>query len=263
MYVNGVPFDAARKTNGDLNPVAGVLHRTYGRWPGDYSVGKNAPNGTSFHFLVGKEEGQWVQFADTLRKCGHAPGANSTAIAIEFTGRNEEPLTDWQSRAGSWIIAATSDAHGIAREYYNGPRRPCTAGWTTHASVLGSDHSDTVTRQDWDAMAARWAPAPAPEPPKGDGALPPNKLAPLYPFAEAARGKPVLQAGSSGVFVSEVQNALNVIAGQPVVSVDGDFGPATEAWVKMFQQSRGLSVDGVVGFETWVHLLVELFAKVQ
>ena len=33
--------------------------------------------------------------------------------------------------------------------------------------------------------------------------------------------------------------------------IDGRFGPNTEAAVKVLQQQRGLTVDGVVGRQTW------------
>jgi peptidoglycan hydrolase-like protein with peptidoglycan-binding domain len=33
--------------------------------------------------------------------------------------------------------------------------------------------------------------------------------------------------------------------------VDGRFGPKTEAVVKVLQQSYGITVDGVVGHQTW------------
>ena len=34
-------------------------------------------------------------------------------------------------------------------------------------------------------------------------------------------------------------------------SVDGDFGPKTEAAVKAYQQDRAVHVDGIVGDQTW------------
>ena len=49
--------------------------------------------------------------------------------------------------------------------------------------------------------------------------------------------------------VRELQQAL-ASAGYDPGSVDGTFGPRTEAAVTAFQQDNGLSADGVVGPET-------------
>jgi len=39
-----------------------------------------------------------------------------------------------------------------------------------------------------------------------------------------------------------------------MLSVDHDFGPTTEAMVKVFQRDHGLTIDGVVGQKTWAAL---------
>lgn len=41
------------------------------------------------------------------------------------------------------------------------------------------------------------------------------------------------------------------------VTVDGIFGPNTEAAVKAFQQSKNLAADGIVGPQTWPKLVVQ------
>lgn len=66
----------------------------------------------------------------------------------------------------------------------------------------------------------------------------------------SAGSQPALQNGSSGADVSRLQRSLTAALGQSVV-IDGDFGPATEEAVRSYQTSRNLTVDGIVGAETW------------
>ena len=54
----------------------------------------------------------------------------------------------------------------------------------------------------------------------------------------------VVREGDSGVFVKQVQSVVGV-------SVDGAFGPLTEAAVKSWQSANGLTADGVIGPATW------------
>lgn len=65
-----------------------------------------------------------------------------------------------------------------------------------------------------------------------------------------------LRIGSSGIDVSEIQKELNAIAInypniKPIYPVDGIFGSATDAAVRVFQRQFSLTADGVVGKATW------------
>jgi peptidoglycan hydrolase-like protein with peptidoglycan-binding domain len=66
---------------------------------------------------------------------------------------------------------------------------------------------------------------------------------------------PTLQGGSTGPVVTSLQNLLtNGAPGQWVTTplgVDGIFGPNTQASVEAFQAWGGVTVDGIVGDETW------------
>ncbi|TCP88933.1 putative chitinase [Rhizobium sp. PP-CC-2G-626] len=59
----------------------------------------------------------------------------------------------------------------------------------------------------------------------------------------------ILRRGSKGSAVDQLQRGL-AAAGFYLLTIDGDFGPGTEAAVKLLQRSRGLLVDGVVGEKT-------------
>lgn len=58
-----------------------------------------------------------------------------------------------------------------------------------------------------------------------------------------------LKQGSKGSEVKELQTLLNNNGAK--LSVDGVFGPKTFAAVKSYQKANGLSVDGIVGNNTW------------
>lgn len=67
------------------------------------------------------------------------------------------------------------------------------------------------------------------------------------------KAKPVLQKGSRGEEVRELQQRLNA-SGYSCGKVDGIFGQKTLEAVTAFQADRGLAVDGIVGAKTWNEL---------
>jgi len=65
---------------------------------------------------------------------------------------------------------------------------------------------------------------------------------------------PVLGNGSSGGAVEALQMLLNC-NGYSCGTVDGEFGPKTDAAVEKFQKAKGLKQDGIVGVNTWPAIL--------
>ena len=70
---------------------------------------------------------------------------------------------------------------------------------------------------------------------------------------------PVLKKGTAPgtgpTVVEHLQFMLNERGGSPHLIVDGVFGPVTEASVKHYQKNENLTVDGIVGKQTWTSLL--------
>lgn len=114
------------------------------------------------------------------------------------------------------------------------------------------------------------------EAPHGDygGWLPTNAGYPSEPIVAPPTPKPAdwmttimdrlptLQQGmkdpvSGQYFVRRLQAFLHDVVGAAVgaVGVDGDFGPVTLGAVKSFQQTRHLTVDGIVGPKTWSYVI--------
>jgi peptidoglycan hydrolase-like protein with peptidoglycan-binding domain len=88
------------------------------------------------------------------------------------------------------------------------------------------------------------------------GLTPDGVVGPLTWAALPDGGRmPVLQEGSSGPVVSSLQtiltNGADQWGGVTPQGIDGIFGPHTRAAVEAFQGWGGVTVDGIVGDQTW------------
>ncbi len=64
------------------------------------------------------------------------------------------------------------------------------------------------------------------------------------PATEGAIGRPTLRRGATGPLVRIIQSKCRV-------AIDGQFGPGTEAAVRIFQRAHQMVPDGIVGPKTW------------
>lgn len=62
---------------------------------------------------------------------------------------------------------------------------------------------------------------------------------------------PTLRRGSEGRDVRRLQRLFVMMKTLDVGDIDGIFGPRTEHAVRDFQRDKGLTVDGIVGPQTW------------
>jgi len=65
--------------------------------------------------------------------------------------------------------------------------------------------------------------------------------------------RPILSIGSEGKAVAELQAALKLL-GYYTGAVDGIYAESTANAVSVFQQTAGITVDGITGPTTWEHL---------
>jgi D-alanyl-D-alanine carboxypeptidase (penicillin-binding protein 5/6) len=78
----------------------------------------------------------------------------------------------------------------------------------------------------------------------------------VYDYFEGSTPEPAsqpteLKKGAEGQVVQALQRTLNAHAApSPNLSVDGDFGPATESAVKAFQEAKKLAATGIANAET-------------
>ncbi|OBF77105.1 peptidoglycan-binding protein [Mycolicibacterium fortuitum] len=128
----------------------------------------------------------------------------------------------------------------------------------------GGGHHDPGVNFPWDELIRRVkaflaGAAPAPLPPVVP--VGPGGGAPVNPSTSGYFGG-LLYMGSKGPQVAELQRRLKAAyasyAGH--LPVDGDFGPLTDAAVRIFQSRSGLVADGIVGPQTAAALKLKAVA---
>lgn len=86
------------------------------------------------------------------------------------------------------------------------------------------------------------------------GDTPKPDVKPPVPNPSPVAKLPVLGRGDSGQVVKRLQIKLAVLGFTEVGAADGDFGPKTDMAVRNFQRKKGLTVDGIVGPNTYSKL---------
>lgn len=118
---------------------------------------------------------------------------------------------------------------------------PTEAQWIIDHTV---DIAEAICRGLCKHYDVTYASVSAPEP------------APVVKTVECSIKLPVLKKGSQGASVKALQHLLignGCSCGSS--GADGDFGSATDAAVRSFQKSKGITVDGIAGVDTWSKLL--------
>ena len=232
---------------GDMGKVFGVLcHHTVGPRNGNMPSlntlingrGGNSPlpgplsqlglgrDGTYFVIAAGRAihagRGKWQDVVNG--------NSNFIGIEAENTGlANDSPWPEVQMDAYRRGVAAILKHIGKSADF--------CAGHKEYALPKGRKPDPgfdmNVFRTAVSAILNGSAPAPV---------LIPPAEPPAQPGKPA--GRPTLRRGAKGDLVKQIQARVGVI-------VEGNFGPKTEAGVRAFQRSHGLTPDGIVGPKTW------------
>ncbi|MFI6550283.1 peptidoglycan-binding protein [Streptomyces prunicolor] len=86
---------------------------------------------------------------------------------------------------------------------------------------------------------------------------PPAGTAPKGPATSCdyTSSRPTIKNGSSGAAVRQAQCYLNLSMTGDTIPEDGNFGPVTEVATRRFQTCANITVDGLIGPETWSYLI--------
>jgi LysM repeat protein len=158
-------------------------------------------------------------------------------IIKEKTAPPPAPTSPVEPVSKNYVVKAGDTLYSIAKRFV-----------TTVADLMRINKLNDALIKPGQELATSDAPVEAPVPPPAPAPtpIPPGTL----PYV-----LPLLRLGSVGDTVARLQSELNrVFPAYSALSVDGDFGPATERVVKEFQRRAGLTADGVVGPVTWDHL---------
>ncbi len=255
-----------------VNPDDGVLGRNqYGNhWNRELKSGNKC-----VHAFIGKVADGTVRIYQTLpwdHRCwgvgsGKKGSHNNTHIQFEIC---EDGLTDEKYYREAFNLAKELCAF-LCREFNIDPAN-VIGHYESAAAGYGSNHGDPRNWQKkfGDSMDnfrndVRMLLNGAESPPDVAVSKPVQNSAGEAETAEKGQNKPqtesvvydmkTLRVGNKGTQVQVLQWLLNHTTDYTSGKVDGIFGTKTLTAVRKFQEANGLTVDGVVGKNTWKKLL--------
>lgn len=280
-YISGrriKPSGIVVHSTGANNPY---LKRYVG--PDDGILGKNQYNNhwnkasadKCVHAFIGRGEDGRVRIYQTLPwdyRCwgvgsGKKGSYNATHIQFEICEDNKKDKAYYEEAfaLSQQLCAYLCQMYGIKVENIVGH-------FEAHAAGYGSNHSDPKPWQKKhgdnmkayrdDVLSLLGTVMPAPAVSEGKPAQKPVQAAGTAEKAEKTSktesvvyDMKTLRIGNKGTQVMVLQWLLNHTTEYTVGTVDGIFGTKTLTAVRQFQEANGLTVDGIVGKNTWKKLL--------
>lgn len=247
-----------------FNPKGSVDHHTAGPRSGNAPSlgvvvnGRTGLAGPLCNVLVGRDNTCYVVASGRANHAGlggwHGLVGNSSVFGVERenVGDGSEPWRPDQTETAAKVHAALISNHGANPDYVCEHKEWAPTRKIDAFGVDGNQMRSMV------ALFLKKTPNPAPQP-VPNPAPDPNGAAFLRALSEAAKKKPLLKRGNTGPAVKDLQANINAIVKRNVLTLDSNFGPATERWVKQFQKDHNLKADGIVSYDTWVQILARRF----
>ncbi|MBE8515974.1 AbfB domain-containing protein [Amycolatopsis sp. H6(2020)] len=186
------------------------------------------------------------------------------AAATAATGGTGAVLAPLYPLVAGALVNFTAHALGVADDIYNPQPLPLARDWLLSANgrrrtLRRGDDPKTIEYTDFVVLrgtddggdvgeyAVYFDVRVRDEP----GSTPPDPVERELAEQRAA-GTPTIRRGARGAAVRRLQRKVNERdTALPRLVVDGDFGGATDARVREFQQQNHVEVDGIVGRITW------------
>ena len=246
----------------------------------------NGWSGAGYHFLV-RKDGSVYRLRPEWAIGAHAQGANSDSIGVCFEGSfMTEHMGQTQINAGKSIVSYLKGQYGISKvqAHRDVGSTNCPGTNFPFAEIAGASDYVVPTKNYLSKGDTGSAVEELQEllnkagynlTVDGDFGVATDKAvrdyqakhglakdgcagtATMASLRNTASGRTYMQRGDTGEKVRELQHKLNQYGGYGL-SVDGDYGQATENAVKQFQNEFGLAVDGQAGNATIAKLDAEI-----
>jgi len=203
--------------------------------------------------LTGATRERALVALDAARKAGFT--GDELIVIVAIAGRE----SNWNPSAHGVSARTKDNSYGLWQLNMIGPRGPKWAkifGIDSYSELLDPYVNARAAKKMCEAMISYgktcfhgWGPYKG-NPPLGKAAKYVQAITELAQDEGAVFT--VLRVGSSGEAVTDLQRALkrHSRSWDPVIAVDGEFGPRTKNAVLRFQRRYGLECDGFVGPET-------------